>query len=49
MTQSKAKSKAKRPKKLSKWVFFANEKELSGGECLLGATASYVRKVRLAF
>ena len=49
MSQAKAKSKIKKPNKLSKWVFFAHKLELSEGESLWGITVSYVRKVRWLF
>ena len=39
-------SKSKRPKKLSKWVFFGKQGQLSRGENLLGGNASYVQLVR---
>lgn len=39
-------SKTKRPKKLSKWVYFGEQDKLSRGENLLGASSSYIQKVR---
>ena len=42
----KKKIKIKRPKNLSKWVYFAHESNLSPGEHLLGATTSYIQKIR---
>ena len=42
----KQKNKSKRPKNLSRWVYFAHESDLSGAELFLGVNASYLQKVR---
>ena len=41
-------SKSKRPKKLSKWVYFGQQAKLSGQNNLLGANQSYLQLVRRA-
>ncbi len=41
-------SKSKRPKKLSKWVYFGQQAKLSGQNNLLGANQSYIQLVRRA-
>ncbi len=39
-------SKTRRPRKLSKWVYFGQQSKLSRGENLLGGNASYIQLVR---
>ena len=41
-------SKSKRPKKLSKWVYFGQQAKLSGQNNVLGANQSYIQLVRRA-